>query len=94
MLKPIVRAILWVAAAGVALAQPVYLIPDSVETRWASPENPEAAKGAAAQANVGRKGRSNIPVKAGESVTLAEFRGSSGASGPRSTTVLPKCCAA
>ena len=78
MLKPIVRAILWVAAAGVALAQPVYLIPDGVETRWASPENPEAAKGAAAQANAGRKGRSNIPVKAGESVTLAEFRGSSG----------------
>jgi hypothetical protein len=59
-------------------AQPLYVIPDGVETRWASPENPASAKSAAAQANAGRKGRSNIPIKAGESVTLAEARGTSG----------------
>lgn len=69
-------AVLW--AAGLAPAQPVFVVPDDVETRWASPENPAAAKGAAAQANAGRKGRSNVPIKAGEAVTLAEARGASG----------------
>ncbi len=69
-------AVLW--AAGLAPAQPVYVVPDDVETRWASPENPAAAKGAAAQANAGRKGRSNVPIKAGEAVTLAEGRGAGG----------------
>ncbi|MBI4873126.1 MAG: DUF2961 domain-containing protein [Acidobacteria bacterium] len=78
MHKPRTWIALLAAAAGTALAQPAYVIPDSVETLWASPENPAGAKGAAAQANAGRKGRSNIPIKAGESVTLAEVRGSSG----------------
>ncbi len=70
--------LLWAALAGVTAAQPVYVVPDDIETRWASPENPAAAKGAAAQANAGRKGRSNVPIRAGESLTLAEVRGSSG----------------
>lgn len=43
-----------------------------VQTRWASPENPRALKGQAAQSNGGRKGRASVPLKAGESLVLAE----------------------
>jgi len=59
-------------------AQSLYTFPEGVETRWASPENPQGEKGRAAPTNGGRKGRPAIPVKAGEQVTLAEVRGSSG----------------
>jgi hypothetical protein len=45
---------------------------DSLQTRWASPENPRATPGAAATANAGRKGRPNLLLSAGEVVTLAE----------------------
>jgi hypothetical protein len=48
-----------------ACAQPLYIAPDGIETRWASPENPTGAKGAAAKLNAGRKGRAAIPIKAG-----------------------------
>lgn len=61
-----------------ALAQPLYVLPDDVETRWASPENPAGEKGKAAQSNAGRKGRPAVPVQPGESLTLAEVRGRSG----------------
>jgi hypothetical protein len=59
-------------------AQSLYSVPDGIETRWASPENSRGEKGGGAQANGGRKGRSVIPLKAGEQVTLGEVRGSSG----------------
>jgi hypothetical protein len=49
-----------------------------VETRWASPENPAGARGAAGRANGGRKGAPTVPVPAGRSVVLAEARGTSG----------------
>lgn len=61
-----------------APAQPVYVLPEGVETRWASPENPGGERGKAGEANAGRKGRPSLPLKAGESLTLAEARGSSG----------------
>ena len=64
-------------AAGAA-AQPLYVAPEGVETRWASPENPGGERGAAARTNAGRKGRAAVPIKAGESLTLAEVRGASG----------------
>src|SRR5258708_38411827 len=59
-------------------AQSLYTIPDGVESRWASFENPGGEKGKGAQTNGGRKGRPAIPIKAGEQVTLAEVHGSSG----------------
>ncbi len=59
-------------------AQSLYTLPDGVETRWASFENPAGEKGNGAQTNGGRKGRAALPIKAGEQVTLAEVRGSSG----------------
>ena len=60
------------------LAQSLYTLPEGIETRWASPENPLGEKGKGAQINGGRKGRPAIPVKAGDQVTLAEVHGFSG----------------
>ena len=60
------------------VAQSLYTIPDGIETRWASFENPAGEKGKGAQTNGGRKGQAALPIKAGEQVTLAEVHGSSG----------------
>lgn len=65
-------------ALSKAAAQSLYTLPEGVQTRWASPENPGGEKGKGAQTNDGRKGRPAVPIKAGEQVTLAEIRGSSG----------------
>jgi len=75
----LLRCLLVALAPALAGAQePLYTIPDGVETRWASPENPSGAKGRAAQANGGRKGAPTIAIKAGQSAVLAEARGTSG----------------
>jgi hypothetical protein len=71
-------AILTVLASGLVPAQRVYEIPDGVETRWASPENPRGEKGKAGQENAGRKGRPAIDLKAGAQLVLAEVHNSSG----------------
>jgi len=57
---------------------PLFVVPDGVQTRWASPENWKAQKGQAAQANAGRKGSPCFPLKAGEQRVLAEASGTSG----------------
>jgi hypothetical protein len=56
----------------------LYVLPDAVETRWASPENPLGERGKGAAANAGRKGSPFFPLKASESRTLAEVKGRSG----------------
>ena len=61
-----------------AVAQSVYEIPEGVQTRWASPENPGGLKGKAAQENAGRKGRAWIDMKPGAQLVLAEVHNSSG----------------
>lgn len=61
-----------------ASAQNIYEMPEGVETRWASGENPTGEKGKGGQANGGRKGAPTITVKAGESRVLAEARSTSG----------------
>jgi hypothetical protein len=61
-----------------AHAQALYVVPDGVETRWASPENPSGERGKGAQANGGRKGSAFWPLKAGEQRTLAEVKSGSG----------------
>ena len=53
-------------------------LPENVETKWASPENPDATKGTAAQLNNGRKGRPCFTLKAGEQTVLAHAENSSG----------------
>jgi hypothetical protein len=61
-----------------APAQSLYELPEGVETRWASPENPAGAKGAGGRAGGGRKGAPTIAIKAGASAVLAEARNTSG----------------
>jgi hypothetical protein len=57
---------------------PLYSIPAGVETRWASPENPEGLRGEAGKANSGRKGAAYFPLKAGEERVLAQAQGVAG----------------
>ena len=65
--------------AAIAAAQdPLYRLPDGVETRWASPENPRGERAAGGRVNAGRKGRPSVPLKAGEQLVLAEATGLSG----------------
>jgi len=51
---------------------------NGVTTRWASPENFDAARGAGAKTHEGRKGSANFPLAAGEGRTLLNIEGSSG----------------
>lgn len=66
------------AVAQVARAQSLFDMPDGVESRWASGENPKGERGKAGQANGGRKGAPTVAIKAGESRVLAEAAGTSG----------------
>ena len=59
-------------------AQSLYEMPEGVETRWASGENPKGEKGKGGQARGGRKGSPTVPIKAGESFILAEASGAGG----------------
>ncbi|HWA86241.1 MAG TPA: glycoside hydrolase family 172 protein [Opitutus sp.] len=54
------------------------MAPKGVEPRWASPENPRGEKGGGATTLDGRKGRPSVPLKAGDSLVLAEASGTSG----------------
>ncbi|HEX8747554.1 MAG TPA: glycoside hydrolase family 172 protein [Pyrinomonadaceae bacterium] len=69
---------LLVAGAVRVPAQALYEIPEGVETRWASPENPTGERGKGGQSMGGRKGSPTIAIKAGQSAVLAEARGTSG----------------
>ena len=77
-----VRAILLLvaltSACVPALCQELYELPEGVETRWASPENPRGEKGRGGQVSGGRKGAPTIAIKAGASAVLAEARNTSG----------------
>jgi len=69
--------ILCIAASAAMSAQELYQMPAArMETRWASPENPSAERGAGGQANAGRKGRPFIAIPAGGEAVLAEAAGS------------------
>jgi hypothetical protein len=71
--------LLWAALLCLSVqAQTLYEMPEGVETRWASGENPAGEKGRGGQANGGRKGSPTVPIKAGESRVLAEAKGTSG----------------
>jgi hypothetical protein len=68
----------FLAHAPTVMAQALYEMPDAVETRWASPENPRGERGAGGRTNGGRKGAPTIAIKAGASAVLAEALGTSG----------------
>jgi hypothetical protein len=78
----VVAALLCLAAARPVDAQlagaPLYSIPEGIEMRWASPENPTGARGAGGETNGGRKGRAFVPVPAGQRLVVAETTGTSG----------------
>ena len=59
-------------------AQAIYELPEGVESRWASPENPTGEKGRAGMAAGGRKGSPTIAIPAGASAVLAEAKNRSG----------------
>jgi len=69
---------LLLSTATVSAEESLFVVPDDVETRWASPENPRGERGKGAAANGGRKGSAFWPLKAGETRTLAEVKGRSG----------------
>ena len=58
-----------------SLSQSLYEVPQGVETRWISFENPTGAKGQGGTAARGRKGSFFKPLKAGETMTLADIKG-------------------
>ena len=70
--------LLLTACAAAVRAQQIYELPEGVETRWASPENPTGEKGRAGTAAGGRKGSPTIAIKAGATVVLAEAKNTSG----------------
>ena len=74
----VIAALLLFVGARAAWAQALYELPEGVETRWASPENPRGEKGRGAQAAGGRKGSPTIAIRAGASAVLAEAQNSSG----------------
>lgn len=65
-------------AAAQMPTESLFVVPDGVESRWASAENPEGGRGVGGQANAGRKGSANYPFPAGKTLTLAEHHGTSG----------------
>ncbi|MDO8685433.1 MAG: DUF2961 domain-containing protein [Clostridiales bacterium] len=58
--------------------KPLFTKPEGIETRWASPENPNDGKGKAAQSGGSRKGSPYFSLKAGESHVLVEEKEVSG----------------
>jgi Protein of unknown function (DUF2961) len=70
--------IVLIASVKAAYAQALFEIPEGVESRWASGENPKGEKGKGGAANGGRKGSPTVSIKAGGSRVLAEASGTSG----------------
>jgi hypothetical protein len=60
------------------LSSSLFSLPKDIETRWASPENPEGRKGEACQVMHSRKGRPSVPLPAGAQVVLAQASDVSG----------------
>lgn len=56
-------------------AQELYIMPEDVQTRWTSFENPGGEKGAGGKANKGAKGHAYDRVLSGETVTLLDMEG-------------------
>ncbi len=81
--KPFNRVIVGLISIFIAqsvFAQSLYEMPQAIESRMASGENPAGEKGKGGQANGGRKGAATVSVKAGESRILGNETGGQRAS--------------
>jgi hypothetical protein len=67
--------LLALAAPAHAQEAPLYEYREGEATRWASPENPSAAKGQGAQANRGAKGHPFEMLEPGKALVLADIEG-------------------
>ena len=76
--RTILLLVVMLCPAAVAFAQELYELPEGVETRWASPENPRGEKGRGGQLMGGRKGAPTIAIKSGASAVLAEAQNTPG----------------
>jgi hypothetical protein len=63
------------AGAQTGADAPLYRFQPGSETRWASPENAGAAKGAGARENKGAKGHAFDTIPVGRSLVLADIKG-------------------
>jgi hypothetical protein len=78
IIKRVFSLLLSIFIAHSAFAQSLYEMPQAVESRVASGENPTGEKGKGGQANGRRKGAATVPIKAGESRIIAEANNVSG----------------
>jgi hypothetical protein len=65
----------WTSSIAAQVAPDLFTYRGDQETRWVSPENPSGSKGAGGLENRGAKGHAFDPIKAGQSLTLANIRG-------------------
>src|SRR5512133_645408 len=56
----------------------LFVVPQGVQTRWASPENPLGEVGKATAGSDGRERRPSVPLAAGKSLVLAQVKEVSG----------------
>ncbi|MDQ3751128.1 MAG: DUF2961 domain-containing protein [Acidobacteriota bacterium] len=78
LINSVIVGLLSIFLAHTAFAQSLYEMPQAIESRVASGENPTGEKGKGGQTNAGRKGAATVPIKAGESRILAEAKNTSG----------------
>ena len=75
MNRPLTLAAALLLAAVTAPAQSLFELPNGVETRWYSFENPEGRRGQGGQTQAGRKGAAWKAIRPGEKVVLADVAG-------------------
>lgn len=68
-------AVVLLATVSGAAAQDLFDLPEGVETRWYSFENPTGQPGNGGRANEGRKGAASRTIGPGETVVLADIAG-------------------
>lgn len=74
-MKNYILLIIFIFFPGFLLQAQIWEVPDGVETRWVSFENPSGDKGKAAQSNRGAKGNAFKWIMAGDSCVLLSQEG-------------------
>ena len=68
-------ALVWAKPGAAQVPPDLFTYRADQETHWVSPENPTGAQGAGGLENRGAKGHAFDPIKAGQSLTLANING-------------------